>query len=91
MRHGYDIIETIESKFTDKDYGHVHRYISNGSDVELCLEDEVFAEFEKNGIETYSYETDHYDGGPGYEATVIFFAWIDNGKLYTSSVKTECM
>lgn len=91
---GYKIIREVSNMFLNQGRGwdYYSRYTEIDGE-ELCLEDEVLARFEESDLVTqYSYQTEYFDGGPGYEATVIFFAWTDNiGTLHTDSVLTECM
>lgn len=87
-KDGYSILEEMRNKFS-QEYGYCSRYVNGG---ELCLEDEVIKEFNENGIEHLTYDTERFDGGPGYEATVIFFAWVDlEGRLQSDKILTECM
>lgn len=92
--NGYEIINSVKEKFLCSKGR--WKYYSRYAEIdgkEHCLDDDICAEFDaSDSITQYSYETEYFYDGPGYEATAIFFAWTDNiGTLHTSSILTECM
>lgn len=89
IKNGYTIIGEMERKFSQEN-NYCSRYIELEDGKELCLETEVIKEFRENGIEHITYDIECFDGGPGYEATAIFFAWVDlKGRLRIDKILTE--
>ena len=99
--NGYEIIEDVAKLFKVEDgrWSYYTRYTElateeDEDDLRECsIEDVIIGRFiDSPNVAQYTYSTEHFDGGPGYEATVIFFAWVDeDGDLCSDQILTECM